>query len=87
MSSIAFHGTLLTVKSQRINVFLDPEVVKSAKAKAAYRGITLSKFIEEQLSSILFPKHISDKEVIEKMDKMFEEYQQWKKDRIIKDKK
>lgn len=37
------------MKGTRVNLFLDPRVLKQAKAIAVMRGLSFSRFVEDQL--------------------------------------
>lgn len=67
---------------QRVNLFINPKVVEDSKIHAAKNLLSLSQLVENALKSIVTPsKKISDQEAIKQWDKMFKEYQEWKKNR------
>ena len=39
-------------EKQRLNVWIDPELIKKLKSKAALNGQTLSDFVEESLKKL-----------------------------------
>jgi predicted HicB family RNase H-like nuclease len=40
-------------EKQRLNVWIDPELIKKLKSKAALQGQTLSDFVEESLKKLV----------------------------------
>ncbi len=40
-------------EKQRLNVWIDPELIKKLKSKAALKGQTLSDFVEEGLKELV----------------------------------